>query len=332
MLLESLDGDRTIECHGNTFVGRGLITGLDIDDREVSSLHAVIAWHPGQGCWLVHDLGSQNGTRLTVGGGSRTEQKVTPGRPARLAAGMGVFFAGHGFTVLDAEGPPASALCLSTGELRLASDGVLLLPDEQRPELMLVQTGAGWVCRRPEEAAALAAGDGMDDAKAAADEPAVVQAGGRSWRLWRPISSIQTARQTHSALRIAYEIIVSPTGDDVRLVLKGADGTITLPSRRHHELVWLLARARHEDAALPASERGWRDPEVLLGQMALRESGVGYISVLTHRLRNQLKGRKLADADAVIERREGMLRLAVADVSIRDLGREDRGSADVMRE
>ena len=66
--------------------------------------------------------------------------------------------------------------------------------------------------------------------------------------------------------------------------------------------------------------------------MALRESGVGYISVLTHRLRNQLKGRKLADADAVIERREGMLRLAVADVSIRDLGREDRGSADVMRE
>lgn len=317
MLLESLTDGRFFECNGNTFVGRGLPVGLDLELRDISSQHAVIAWHPGQACWLLHDLGSQNGTRLATGAGEERGQRVVPGKPVRLQPGVRVHFAGVGFRVVDVDGPPASAVCLSTGEVRWASDGVLLLPDEQAPERVLVESDAGWLSRPSH-------GDELDDGDRSGeplDAAAVVTAGGRQWRLWRPLSTIPTARQAHSALQLAYEVVVSATGDGVRLVLKGSDQPITLPSRRHHELVWLLARARAEDHDRPASERGWRDPEVLLAQMGLRASDIGYISVLIHRLRNQLKARKLSDPDRVVERRDGQLRLGVADVTITDLGR-----------
>lgn len=324
MILQRIDDDRPIECNGNTFVGRGLIDGINLDDPGVSALHAVIAWHPSKNCWLLHDLGSQNGTRVGSAHGDAPGERVAPGVAVRIDRGRRLTFARTMFDVIDTDGPPASAVCLTTGEVRTASDGVLLLPDERAPDVMLVETQSGWVRRSPSEAVAL---DGTSDVgsgdEVLAAGSATVSAGGRSWRLWHPAPAPQTQRFAVSALQCEIEVVVSPTSDHIRLVLRTSDQVIALPSRRHHELVWLLARARLEDIALPELERGWRDAETLLAQMALRESGVGYISVLTHRLRNQLKARKLADHDRMIERRDGQLRLAVARVRVLDLGRVD---------
>lgn len=324
MILQSIDDDRPIECIGNTFIGRGLIDGINLDDPEVSALHAVLGWHPSRRCWLLHDLGSQNGTRV---GSTRAEdpgERVAPGVAVRIERNMRLTFARTSFEVIDTDAPPASALCLATGEVRTASDGVLLLPDERSPDVMLVETHNGWVRRAPTATATLNESEDSEPGdEVLSAGTANIIAGGRNWRLWHPAPVQRTVRHTLSALQCELDVIVSPNSDNIRIVLRGGDQAIALPARRHHELVWLLARAREEDTGLPVAERGWREPETLLSQMALRESGVGYISVLTHRLRNQLKGRKLADSDRLIERRDGHLRLASPRVRVLDLGRSD---------
>lgn len=316
MLLRAVGSEEVFECAGNTFIGRGLVDGLNIDSRQVSSLHAVITWHMGRNRWLLHDLGSRNGTRVNTGGGD-ARHAVEPGKATPLQVGMRVFFAQTGFVVDDAAPPPARAVSLSTGEVRVASDGLLMLPDDRSPDVVLIDIDDGWLVR--DAPADASSGDSIDRGTKLPEAETLVTASGRTWRLWRPHATPDTRVVAYTASSYAYEVIVSPDGESVRLVLRGPKDTIVLPPRRHHELIWLLARAWHQDAERPLADRGWRDTSTLSAQMALTEST--YIGVLLFRFRSQLRKRGIADADELIERRNGQLRLAPIDIRIIDQGR-----------
>jgi pSer/pThr/pTyr-binding forkhead associated (FHA) protein len=70
-------------------VGRGPTNAVQIDDDTVSTRHAELRWEEGH--WVVHDLGSTNGTFVSHGGVGESERRVE--RDA-LAMGSMVRFGG----------------------------------------------------------------------------------------------------------------------------------------------------------------------------------------------------------------------------------------------
>lgn len=313
-LMRGDDGDRRrFEWTRDCFVGRGRIDGLSFDEsheshRRVSQLHAALTWNPRIDRWEVRDLGSANGT-LVDG------EALAPGSAAALDVATRLTFGGPVFTVLDVSPPPARALCGPLGEARVASDGVLLLPDDSAPDVSLVECARGWVqCAGeadpeavPPDAPLVSSGD-------------VIVAGGRRWTIRLPLSTHQT---NVAAGRLSDRVCVfelANAGDEIRLSLEGSGATIELPPRKHHELLWLLARARLADreAGLAVVDRGWRTPDELIGQLALKNRDpFAYLNLLVYRARQQLAEAGVSEHRQIIERRRSDQRLRIGVSSLR---------------
>lgn len=303
-----------VEIAASTVVGRGVVDGFNLAHGSVSGLHAMIGWHRTRRAWLLFDLGSSNGTRVSANAdlGREYARKLPVGGGEALMPGMVVYFGDEAVQVLDVSPPPARAQCLQTGEVRLASDDVLPLPDETDPEVMVVPGVAGWVIRDLH-----ASGDDeVTTPLMPQDEMAEVTAGGRRWSVWLPTAH-RTTRQQGEAQKPAYHFVIELRngGDDVQFVLQHGDERITLPTSRHHEIVWLLARAQDRDQELAEADRGWVAGEEILARLGLPNSSVTYVGVLVHRLRRQVTKRlesvNLPPCPPLIVRKNGRLRLAV---------------------
>lgn len=320
ILTNEKEPTRILEWSCNTFVGRRLIGGLAFDgdsdvDREVSSVHAALTWNRRANAWQVHDLASANGT--FVG-----RERVTPGVPYLLTPEARIVFGRSAWILSDSEPPPAAATCGSQRRV-LAVDGVMLLPDEMHPELVVYRGDRKWHVKPWSEA---------DDADADADRPLAhgdtITTGKLEWTIALPSDTdTGTAQRTYMrrGLLAGYRlrIEVSRNMEDFRLILGRDHEVRTLPSRRHHELLWLLARARLEDrsSGVAADEEGWRSPDELLQQMGAGR-GDTFLNVLVHRTRKQLEKAGFSDYEDIIERRskpKAELRIGVREVEVAEL-------------
>lgn len=319
-LLRAEDG-RTFECDSNTFVGRGLVEGISFDqrdglDREISSVHAVITWSASRRRWELRDLGSQNGTFVDG-------KQLAPGQSVRLVEGTAVVFGRLALTVVDAEPPPAHAVCHRTGEVRRARDGVVSLPDENDSEVVVARGDKGWQMGPP----ALLLGEPDHRDVVLVEGETAVEAGGRSWSVWIPSTYHRTVGSNHSLSDYRVVIELRPR-DQICLLLEKGDDCIFLGSRVHHELLWLLIRRRIADmeAGVPLDEQGWMAQDEVTATMWLASADPSaHLNMLVYRARQQMQKYAPADYKSLIERhpvRTGTLRIGASRLRIDDLNGE----------
>lgn len=289
--IEAVDSHDVLEWSIDTFIGRNP-PGLVVDGPSVSRIHAAIVWAARSRCWVVHDLGSANGTYVD---GSRVE----PGRSLPLARGSELVLGTMRFKVRALEPPPLMAVT-SEGDLRVAEDGVLLLPEDTHPEIAIVKQDGGWLATswplQPDHAGhqRVLSGD-------------TVSVAGQLWRL--TAHDLQDSSATQPSLRRLQDasiiIEVPPMMENIRIALEFRDKTLRLKPRRHGELIWLLARARQSDRdRASAREAGWVDTELLHRQMGSPGNATSYLRVLVHRARSQLEKLGIVDYASIIESRQ----------------------------
>lgn len=183
--IRTSDATHTWLLTAHHLVGRSRTCQLRVDTPETSSEHAALRWRSGT--WELQDLHSRNGTY--VGG-----RLLGAGRRVRLEEGARLGFGRPDEYVLFDAGPPEPhAVGLAAEQPTLAARaGFLLLPDAERPEVMVCHRDDAWWVQRDDEVRPIADGD------------LVVTSVG-SWRLHLPerVSSTRDAEgdPSHLALR-----------------------------------------------------------------------------------------------------------------------------------
>ncbi|XXT19835.1 FHA domain-containing protein [Sorangium sp. So ce429] len=286
-------------------VGRAGDCALRLRDRCASGEHAVLFWDGAR--WWVRDLGSTNGTH--VGGRRLTFAERVP-----LEAGAELVFGGDAerWTVEEAGPPIASAWDEIKGEVRVAEEGLLALPDAADPLVTIFEDQHG--CWQIEI-------DG--NARAAVDQERI-EAGG-AWVLRIPPHAADGAVPTTASTMASPKLLgvtvlrfeVSHDEEHIAVSLVQGGRVTQLAARAHHELLLVLARSRlrDRDEGLPPSERGWLYVDDLLGKLRL---DLHHLNVNVFRARQQLARAGVLDAGSVIERRttSRQLRLGTEAVEV----------------
>jgi len=278
-------------------VGRSAACGLALSDLHVSGEHAALIWSGSGG--EVRDLGSRNGTFVDG-------DRLGPGSARSLISGTELCF-GHldtAWIVDDTGAPSAVAVAVDTGELVAAVDGMIPLPSDTRPELVVFADGrGGWQ---------IDATDGPEPVH----DGRVVNAGQRSWRLRVPEASPGTATIDHGPTldTVSLTFAVSRDEEHVAVTVEHRGRSIPLESREHGYLMVTLARARLADAEEPLAEQGWLDRDRLLKMVMLDANA---LNVAIYRARRQLAAAGVDGAAAVVEVRRGQRRLGLEPSRIR---------------
>lgn len=289
------------EVEARCLVGRSPPCQLLLDRPQVSGVHAELGWD-GQG-WLLHDLGSSNGT--FVGG-----RRLGAGERASLTVGSELAFGTRDqcFTLVDAA-PPRLMAKAADGRVAVAEGDLLCLPSEDDPALTIMFDGHGrWVV------------ESSDDARPLEDHHSVI-AGGTSWSIYLP-QVVFSTRNTHDdvlTLRdISLQLTVSRDEEHVSCRMRHDGHDVELVARAHAFLLLALARARTADdeRGLPPGEQGWLHRDELCQRLGIDNQ---LLNLWVYRARRQLVQAGVADATQVIERRAGsqQLRIAVPRVEIR---------------
>lgn len=282
----------TIAVPSRLLIGRGASCSLRLDDRAVSSEHASLAWAGGG--WTLRDLGSSNGTFVDG-------KRIDAGTPTKLTKGATVSFGrSDGGYVLDDDGPPsAEAISVDGGELRRAEDGILALPDGNKPELeVFADSRGGWVLET------------SDGEQRQAVNGETLTAGSGKWTLILPapvegtVAIDQGPRLDSVTLRFA----VSRDEEHVQCIVLHRGREIPIESREHWYAILTLARARLNDIEEPVGEQGWRDRDQLLKMLGVDSNG---LNVAIYRARRQLTAVGVDGAAEVVEVRRGQRRLGV---------------------
>jgi hypothetical protein len=279
-------------------LGRHPACDISIDNPRISAEHASLRWVGDR--WELHDLGSRNGTFVTG-------RRLTPGERVTLSSGSAFSLGGEvELVLLDGSPPVASARHAKTGEQRVATGGILVLPDEDRPEVSVFEDAGGrWVA------------EGGDETRVVRDRDVVV-ADGEGWILDLP--SVANSTWGASAFPPSLETIllrfgVSLDEEHVEVTVLHEGKATPLPPRSHHYLLLTLARARLEDAERSAAERGWVNRDVLCRMLA---TDTGTLNVDVFRARRQLAAVGITGAAGIIARRPGtgQLRLGTDRIEV----------------
>jgi FHA domain len=267
-------------------IGRHRACDLRIDDPRVSGEHASLYWTDGR--WELRDLGSRNGTFLEG-------RRLAAGERGQLTEGATFTLGGMNeeLVLADASAPSASARSAASGIVRAAVGGLLVLPDDEHPELSVLEDAKGrWIV------------EAEDGPRSVADH-AIVIAGGEAWTLELPSADAPTLQP--GALGPALETIhlrlaVSRDEERVEVTVLHGSTSMRLPPRSHHYLLVTLARARLNDRREAIEERGWLDRDELCRMLA---TDVGKLNVDIFRTRKQLVALGILGAAGIIARREG---------------------------
>lgn len=283
-----------------SMVGRGPLCPLRIDDRFASKEHALL-WY-ADGRWWVRDLDSRNGTWLD-GKRLQANVEVALARDAELAFGNPEVV----WRVADDAAPGPVAEDLLSGEFLTADDGVLALPDEDDPQVVVLADGAGgWLVEQ------------QDAVEAAADQ-ARVEVGGRVFRLLLPTEPTRTweVRNTLADAGVGLRFRVSADEEHVECTVVGHQRELSLKPRAHMYLMVVLARQRIEDrdGGIAAGEQGWVAVEDLCSMLRLDRKTV---NVQIFRARKQFGRAGMGGAAQLFDRRSGsdQIRLGVENVSV----------------
>lgn len=292
--------DPTYSLGSRCLIGRHPGCDLHVDNPRVSSEHATVRWSDDH--WELRDLGSKNGT---VADGRR----LSPGERAVLRAGSTFMLGGEVEIILLDAGPPVpSARNAATGTLRIASSGLLVLPDEERPEVSVFEDASGlWVVE-----------DGSETRPVRDRE--VVVAAGDGWIVDLPSSAgatVEVGALAPSVETISLHFAVSSNEEHIVVTVIHEGRETRLATRTYHYMLLTLARARIEDTAESPAERGWINRDRLCRMVGTDPST---LNVDIYRLRRQVGALGVAGAAGLIVRRPGgQIRLATDRVEITKL-------------
>ncbi|MDC0720297.1 FHA domain-containing protein [Nannocystis bainbridge] len=299
--LLGLDTGREELLPARCLVGRSRACDLILAARDVSSQHAIVQWTGA--VWELQDLGSRNGT--IVG-----EHRLAFGERVPLRRGLVLRFGREAgaFEFVDDAPPRPMAIHLDSGRIRIAEAGLLALPDDDSPELLLYPDGPErWVGERHGELTEVG-------------DRAVVLVRGEMWRVHLPTGGSGTWEEHASDLCVAdLRLRFSHSSDEeyVELLALAGERRIDLQARAHHYPLLLLARARLADQqrGVAEPEQGWVHQDKLLAMLKIEP---GHLNISIHRSRAQLGQAGVADAARLVERRKGtrQLRLGAAQVEI----------------
>lgn len=286
--LRDPDG-RTRPVPARLLIGRSASCGLRLTDKLASSEHAALAWM-GTG-WTVRDLSSKNGTfvdgvLLPAG----VAEPLVPG--ARLAFGN----RDATWELVDDLPPVPMATDLSTGDV-VASDGILVLPNDDEPILSYYEDSAGrWV------------EENLEGEKRVLDEDTVVTVEGRSFIVQLPGPIEHTPRGHSSLVLSSVTLEFGVSRNEERVEIRVLDGAVRLrlEPREHGYILLTLARAAAEDRDLPPDSRGWRYLEDLQRMLAVDANA---LNVGIHRARKQFRAAGIVDAANIVEVRRGQRRI-----------------------
>jgi hypothetical protein len=191
--------------------------------------------------------------------------------------------------------------------LRTASEGLLVLPDDERPEVTIFEDANGrWVAESAEGAFFVA-------------DREVVVVEGEGWMLDLPSATTRTWEPTAFAPpTLALRFVVSRNEEHIEVIVAHENGVTTLPSRAHHYLLLTLARALLSDADPSTGERGWVDRAVLCRML---NTDLRRLNVDVFRVRRQMADHGIQGSGGIIARRPGtgQLRLGTDRVEVTKL-------------
>jgi len=266
-------------------VGRSSDADLLIDDRRISSEHAVIAWN--KGLWEVKDLGSRNGTVLD---GKRLE----PGARVPLRVGAQLRFgSAEALWILESDGPPDVIAIEVEGEQVLEGEHGLLRWGPR--ELVFTENGSDYWFESEGERLALS-------------DRQVIEVSGVRWRISIPPPPDQaghtvTADGILLSRDVTLQFQVSPDEENVHVRVIADGVKKELRARSFDYMLLALARARLADAAsgtLPEDEQGWVYADELANDLGM---DVSHVNVDIYRARRRFADAGVQGADEMLQRR-----------------------------
>jgi len=291
-------GQEQVALSSRVCVGRSPDCMLSISDRRVSGRHAELVWT--RKGWQVRDLGSTNGTTLD---GERLEA----GKDYSLTPGSVLAFGdpANQWTLVDATSPQALAVS-GLGLRRAAEDGLLALPDDENLEAVIFELDPGaWIAE-------------VDGEPRPVKDQEYLNLSGGTWRLSLPRFHEETlALRPHQGVRPGLQFEISRDEEFIRIWFIKNEARVEVPTRAHHYMLLLLARARIEDQAsgLASGEAGWLYAEDFCKMLG---TGSHLLNVMVHRARQQFARLKMGGAAGVIERRRStrQLRIGIDQLSV----------------
>jgi hypothetical protein len=290
---------------GRLLIGRSASSGLRLYSSGVSNEHAAIQWTGSD--WLIRDLGSRNGTRVN--------EKLLIRTSFRLAPGDQIVFGDprERWTWVDGTPPVPSAVRADGTELT-GTAGMLLLPSEQDPVAAVFVRGDRWQLE-------FASG-----AREVRDQERV-EVAGESFLLHLPEPDpsdlrTQTIMPDNLIVNARLRFRVSLDEEHVRVTLESQHASREISQRAFHYMLLVLGRQRLEDQrqGVPDADSGWVYVDDLARKLGIE---INALNVHVHRARRVAMASKegapalsFKDAHELIQRREGQLRLGVADIVI----------------
>lgn len=299
-ILEHVETGARHPLVARTVIGRSHSCQLRLSTPQISGIHAELVWD-GE-CWLVHDLGSRNGTSLDG-------QRLSSEQWEPLVEGSRISFGTTECFVLHDSSPPGLVAIGADGTARTATNGLLSLPSEDEPEVTLAEGADGrWTLEDSQGTRML-------------DGPEHVVAGGVDWRVHLPGTVKHTREETESVMSvdtITVEFRVSRDEEHVTVRVRHAHRNIELRPRAHDFFLLTLARARlndREQPGLEVAEHGWCYREELIRRLRIDRNR---LNVWIHRARRQLADAGVVGVDRLIESRRGsgQLRLGVGRLRV----------------
>ncbi len=301
-ILRARDSGRTQVLPARCLIGRSRACDLVLAERDISAEHAALAWSSDR--WELQDLGSRNGTFID---GTR----LPAGTRASVASGAELRFGrlAPGFVLVDTAAPQLMALRLDDSRVRIGEGGYLVLPDMDDPQCCILLAPDGtWLVEQRGASSPLA------------DRAVLALADGQPWRVHLPAACPSTWNHDDAELVVAnlrLRFAVSRDEEHVELRAIAGERELDLQARAHHYLLLVLARRRVADerAGLPDAAQGWIHHDELLAMLRIDD---GHLNLSIHRARSQLGRLSVADAAALVERRQSTreLRLGVRHIEI----------------
>lgn len=297
---------RRFTLGSRTLVGRANHCTFQLKNRLVSGEHALLTWSEDDG-WRLRDLGSRNGTFVDG-------QPIRPGDRVRLTAGSELTFADERWHLVDESPPLANARLEGADTVRVATDELLFLPDEEDPRVMVFpdQKTGRWVAE-------------VDDEQQFIADQDTLEIDGGVWHLGLPPvvpSSEMTSTLGMDELTLSLSTLdrlhfTVHGGEVANLVVWYRHRPIPVPTRDHHTLLLALGRAALEDIDQPRGERGWRTIDTLCADL-----GADPTRINSHifRARRQFASMGVGGAARLIERRatSRQVRLGIDRVQIEE--------------
>ncbi len=300
--------DQVWPVPAHALIGRSPACYLQLDFEHASKEHAVIKWTAGQ--WSIKDLGSRNGTFVD---GRRLE----PGDAHALVVGQRVAFGRteDPWVLEDDDAPVAMAMHLSTRDVRESEGGLLALPTDATPEVVVLQRPSGdWAVEDTSDG---------DDPVIVSDRQ-TVDVAGEAWCLLLPDAQEATPLlpAALSIEAVSFRFGVSLDEEHVTLTLVAPNHEAVLQAREFNYVLLTLARARLEERDKPIAERGWIDREVLLKMLRMRPTA---LNVAIHRARQRLLEVGLVGAAGIVEVRRRARRFGSDRIEIGPLADDGGG-------